>query len=42
MSAPEIRCPGCGETRLIERVQNSVRWICSVCSRTWTPKEGTQ
>lgn len=40
MKDDEPRCPGCGESRLIERVAHPrwtkvAMWFCQVCSRTW-------
>jgi transposase-like protein len=41
----EPRCPGCGETRMIEPIAGSLpiagsrRFYCHVCSRTWRHAE---
>jgi hypothetical protein len=33
-TAPEPPpCPGCGETRLVERI--GAAWACAVCARSW-------
>jgi len=30
-----VRCPGCGERRLIEWDTAIRRWVCAVCDRQW-------
>jgi transposase-like protein len=39
----EPRCPGCGETRMIEPIAGSRgRFYCHVCSRTWRHVEAAR
>lgn len=33
MPAPAPRCPGCGETRLVEKIGRV--YFCSVCAAEW-------
>jgi hypothetical protein len=42
MHAPQkeqqaVRCPGCGERRMIEWDLALRRWVCAVCDRQWLP-----
>jgi len=30
---PQVRCPGCGEERLVEEIAKI--WFCQVCAKTW-------
>lgn len=33
---PETECPRCGETRLVEHVEDShTAMFCNVCARAW-------
>lgn len=34
----EPKCPGCGETRLIDLDVPRRRYVCDVCSRQWPKK----
>lgn len=35
MTRPEVRCPGCGEDRLVEWDPVLRRWECKVCGKHW-------
>ena len=30
---PQVRCPMCGETRMVEEIAKI--WFCAVCAKTW-------
>jgi hypothetical protein len=34
-NSESLRCPLCGEDRLIEWADGLNQWVCLVCSKTW-------